>query len=161
MKYFSHVLIIFFGINCFVFPQQHASVVQKLSKDADLILTGKVTAKKSHWDAGKTKILTQVNIRVDEYLKAENNQKDIYVTHLGGEVGEVGELYSHTPTFKQDEEVLLFLKKDGQNNYKVLNGEDGKLTVHNDERTGEKVTSSNEKISELKNEIRNYIKQQK
>jgi hypothetical protein len=100
-------------------------------------------------------------LEVEEYLKGNNNNKTLVVTTPGGEVGEVGELYTHMPRFSKDEEVLLFVKKDKQEtNYKVLNGEDGKMTLYTDKKTGEKITSSNKKISKLKNEIKNYVEQQ-
>ena len=159
MKNLLAVLIVLFAAHSVGFSQHLGSSIEKLSNEADMILTGKVVERESQWDAGKTKILTKVKIKVDEYLKDESNQKEIFVTQLGGEVGGIGEIYSHMPRFKNDEEVLLFLKKDKavQNNYKVLNGEDGKITLYNDARQGERVTASNEKISVLRERIRSYV----
>ena len=66
------------------------------------------------------------------------------VKYLGGEVGDVGELYSHMPVFKEKEDVLVFLKKNEQDKeYRILKGEEGKISVFADEKSGEKVTSSN------------------
>ncbi len=97
-------------------------------------------------------------MQVDEYLKGNKVNKSIVVTTPGGEVGEVGELYTHMPRFNDDENVLVFVKEDKKDkSYKVLNGEDGKMTLYNDKITGEKVTSSNKKISMLKKEIKNYV----
>ncbi len=157
MRSFVKCILILCTINFSAFPQQLKSEIEKLSKDADVILTGKVKDQKSEWNNDQTKILTKVKINVDEYLKSDINQQEITVTHLGGEVGEVGELYSHTPKFTGNEDVLLFLKKDKQDNYKVLYGEEGKLTLYEDKLTGEKVTSSKEKVSTLKSEIKKYI----
>jgi len=108
-----------------------------------VILLGKVTQKVSSWNVSKTRIYTTTNLQVEEFLKGSNGQNNVEITSPGGEVGEVGELYTHLPTFDQDEEVLVFLKKDAQNNkYKVLNGVDGKITVLEDAVTKEKITSS-------------------
>ena len=64
------------------------------------------------------------------------------------------------PRFSKDEDVLLFVKKDKRDlDYKVFNGEDGKMTLYTDKKTGEKMTSSNKKISTLKKEIKNYVEQ--
>ena len=83
------------------------------------------------------------------------------VTYLGGEVGDVGELYTHMPKFEDDEEILVFLKRDERNsNYKVFYGEEGKLTLYRDKITGERVTSFNKKISSIKKEIKNYVEKQ-
>ena len=143
-----------------LFSQTVQTSIQNLSEKADIIVTGKVTDQKSEWNSSKDRILTKVTILVDEFLKGSDSHNQIVVTHPGGEVGEVGELYSHMPKFNNSEEVLLFLKKDKQNNFKVLDGEDGKLTLYHDQVTGEKITSFNEKISSLKNEIKKYIGQQ-
>ncbi|MEJ2104837.1 MAG: hypothetical protein P8X47_09710 [Ignavibacteriaceae bacterium] len=59
---------------------------------------------------------------------------------------------------KNNEEVLLFLKKDSKNtSFKVLNGEDGKITVTTDTKTGEKITGSKRHISSLTAQIKSYI----
>jgi hypothetical protein len=42
----------------------------------------------------------------------------------------------------------------------VLNGEQGKLTLLDDKNGGEKITGFNMKISELKKEIKGYVKAQ-
>ena len=80
------------------------------------------------------------------------------VKYPGGEVGEIGETYSHMPRFEDKEDVLVFLKKDEKSaDYKVYNGENGKISVINDFKTGEKVTTSNVQINSLKAQIKNYI----
>ena len=152
------VILLFCGFKSTSLSQTIQSDIQSLSKEADVILTGKVTKQNSSWNKDKTRIYTDVSVEVDEYLKGNSSNKTLVVTTPGGEVGEVGELYTHMPRFSKDEEVLLFVKKDTKDmNYKVLNGEDGKMTLYTDKKTGEKVTSSNKKVSTLKNEIKNHI----
>jgi hypothetical protein len=154
------LFIAFFQLTSFAqYFTRESAEIKTLSKGADVILTGKVVKQKSEWNADKTRILTRVTVEVDDYLKTANHQKDVIVTHLGGEVGSVGEWYSHVPRFKNDEDVLLFLKKDNLNGaYKVVDGENGKWTLYKDDKTGEKITSSFVKISALKKEIKNYVK---
>lgn len=142
------------------YSQTLQSEIKNLSKGADLIVTGKVVDQKSLWNSDKSKIYTQVTIQVDEFLKGSNNQDRIVITHLGGEVGNIGETYSHVPTFQKNEDVLVFASKSSKDeSLRVLNGEDGKLTLYQDKNTGEKVTSKNIKASELKKEIKNYVEQ--
>jgi hypothetical protein len=129
-----------------------------LSAGSDAIVVGKVTQQNSSWNENKTRIYTLATIQVEEYLKGSNNGGSIIVSYPGGEVGDVGELYSHMPKFKTDEFVLLFLKKDDKStNYKVLNGEEGKINLLNDEVTGEKITSSRVPLNSLKEQISNYL----
>ena len=138
--------------------QDRSLEIKKLSKGADVILTGKVTKQNSSWNENKTRIFTKATLQVDEYLKGNNSGNSIEVTYPGGEVGDVGELYTHMPRFTNDEEVLVFLKKDQKSKgYKVFNGEDGKISVIKVAKTGEKITNSNVKINSLKREIKNYL----
>ncbi|NNG26904.1 MAG: hypothetical protein HKM87_05220 [Ignavibacteriaceae bacterium] len=143
------------------YAQQIESELQVLSKGADVILIGEVTEQASSWNENKTRIYTKATIQVDEYIKGSNTQSIVTVKYLGGEVGEIGEMYSHMPRFEDNEEVLVFLKK-GENNtdYKVFSGEVGKIRVVNDPQTGEKVTTSNVRVSSLKAQIKRLSKEQ-
>jgi len=146
------------GIYPVYFAQQLATELKDLTRGADVILTGKVTQQASSWNEDKTRIYTQATIQVDEYIKGNNAGNTVTVKYLGGEVGEIGEMYSHMPRFEDKEEVLIFLKKDEKStNYKVFNGENGKISVIGDPKTGEKVTTSNVQVSSLKAQIKNYI----
>ena len=155
--FFAIVIVISFYSTSFA--QLTSSGVENMSKNADLILTGNVVEQNSSWNENNTRIYTQATIRVEEYLKGSNNSGLVIVSYLGGEVGDVGEMYSHMPRFENNEEVLVFLKKDDKNtNYKVVNGEEGKINVLTDPKTGEKVTTSNVQINTLKAQIKSYIK---
>lgn len=137
---------------------QTASELKYLSEGADLILTGKVTEQISGWNEDNTRIYTRATIQVEEYLKGNNNGSSVTVIYPGGEVGDVGELYSHMPKFQDDEEILVFLKKNQTtSDYKVFKGEEGKLSIMYDKNTGEKVTTSNVQITSLKVQIKNFI----
>lgn len=151
-------LIIVGGFFSAAFAQLTSSDVESMSKNADLIITGKVVEQNSTWNENQTRIYTKATIQIEEYLKGNNNGSSLIVTYPGGEVGEVGETYSHMPRFEDNEEVLVFLKKDEKStSYKVFNGEAGKITVITDPRTGEKVTSSNVSVSSFKAQIKSYI----
>jgi hypothetical protein len=155
------VLLLLSGFMITSLSQTIPTDIKNLTAEADVILTGKVTKQNSSWNQDKTRIFTEVTVEVDEYLKGTNTNKTLVVNTPGGEVGEVGELYTHMPRFSKDEEVLLFVKKDKNDlSYKVLNGDDGKMTLYTDKKTGEKMTSSNKKVSILKNEIKNYVQKQ-
>jgi hypothetical protein len=155
--FFAIVIVISFYSTSFA--QLTSSGVENMSKNADLILTGNVVEQNSSWNENNTRIYTQATIRVEEYLKGSNNSGLVIVSYLGGEVGDVGEMYSHMPRFENNEEVLVFLKKDDKStNYKVFNGEEGKINVIIDPQTGEKVTTSNVQINTLKAQIKSYIK---
>ena len=137
------------------FSQQVIAKIEQLTKGADVILTGKVTKQNSSWNQNKTRIITHTTVQVDGYLKGSNNENFVVVNHPGGEIGDVGEWYSHMPTFKNDEEVLLFLKKDKKSSgYHVYDGEEGKINIINDPRTGEKMTAFNIPVKTSKMQLR-------
>lgn len=146
------------GISTLTFSQTIKTDLKTLSVEAELVFLGKVVDQKSNWSSDHSKIYTEVTILVEELIKGSPDQNEIIVRHLGGEVGDVGELYSHMPSFTRDEEVLLFARKESDSNkYKIYSGVDGKITVYTDPNTGEKVTASNRKLSTLKNEVKSYI----
>lgn len=150
------------GIYSTTFSQQMAVELEDLSLGADVIVTGKVSEQSSSWNEDNTRIYTRATIKIDEYLKGNNNGSTVVVTYLGGEVGDVGEMYSHMPKFEDQEEVLVFLEKDDNNSdYKVFYGEEGKISVINDPKTGEKITTSKVKINTIKAQIKSYVSEQK
>lgn len=161
MRTYLLFLIILFVINLPLLSQSIHSELKNLSENADAILTGKVIEQKAEWNMDKTRIFTTVTIEVDEYLKGSISQSRITVIHPGGEVGEVGEIYSHVPTFLNDENVLLFVKQNRNDiSFRVLEGEVGKISLAVNKLTGEKVTANNKNISAYKKEIKSYLKTQ-
>jgi hypothetical protein len=138
------------------FSQQMDAKLKQLSTNADIIVTGKVSGNKSSWNNNKTRIFTEATLNVDEYLKGNNSGSSVVITYPGGEVNGVGELYTHMPKFEDNENVLVFLKKD-EKGYKVFDGEEGKIKIITDSKTGEAITSSNIRITHLKAQIRNYL----
>ena len=152
------IVLIICGFHQHTLSQTSQSEIKQLSEKSDVIITGKVTQQNASWNESKTRIYTQATIQVDEYLKGNGNGSSLVVLYPGGEVGDVGEMYSHMPKFQDNEEVLVFLKKDEKSaNYKVFNGENGKISVISDPQTGEKVTSSNVRVNTLKAQIKSYI----
>jgi len=152
------IVLIICGFHQHTLSQTSQSEIKQLSEKSDVIITGKVTQQNASWNESKTRIYTQATIQVDEYLKGNGNGSSLVVLYPGGEVGDVGEMYSHMPKFQDNEEVLVFLKKDEKSaNYKVFNGENGKISVISDPQTGEKVTSSNVRVNTLRAQIKSYI----
>ena len=160
-RYLLLTLVLIYGFQITSHSQQLSTSIEKLSKGADVVLTGKVIQQNSSWNEDRTRIYTDATIQVEEYLKGNTNESSIIVTYLGGEVGEVGELYTHMPRFEDDEEILVFLKRDQEtSSYKVFNGEEGKLSIVYDKNTGEKVTTSSVQINSLKAQIKSFSKEQ-
>lgn len=157
-RLFYFLVLIIAGFHVISIAKDESSKIKKLSKDSDVILTGKVIAKESSWNESKTRIYTKTTVQVDEYLKGTDRGGSVEISYLGGEVGDVGELYTHMPRFEDDEEVLVFLKQDDQSEaFKVMYGEEGKIKVTRDEKSNEKVTSSKVRLNDLKSQIKSYV----
>ena len=155
------LVLIFAALSLNLFAQTELSAIKKLTNGADVILTGKVTNKTSTWNENKTRIFTTARLQVRDLLKGSNNRAPVEIVYPGGEVGDVGEIYTHMPTFAENEEVLVFLKKDlKKNKYVVLNGEEGKIPVLQDVKTEGQMTSSNQKIEAIKKQIRKFVNEQ-
>ena len=158
----SHILVLFLLTFPFtLLAQDETSVIKELTRNADIILTGKVSQKTSSWNENKTRIFTRTKLQVGEFLKGSKKGVSVEVVYPGGEVGDVGEIYSHMPKFDKNEEVLVFLKKDVKKNaYRVLNGEKGKISVSEETKTEKQMNRSTQKVKALKEEIRKFVNEQ-
>ena len=135
--------------------------LQELTNRAEVVAVGKVSAMRSEWNQDKTRIYTKVTVSVGRYIKGEQPQKTLTITHLGGEIGEVGELYSHVPRFQKDEEVLIFAKKDKKNNLRITGGADGKLKIAKSEQNGKKMIGKTKTLEAFITEIESIVRKQK
>ena len=150
------LVILISGTLSVSFSQQSEAKLKHLTVNADIIVTGKVSGNKSNWNTDKTRIYTEATLNVDEYLKGINNGSSVVINYPGGEVNGVGELYTHMPKFVDNEDVLVFLKKD-EKGYKVFDGEEGKIRIIKDAKTGEAITNSNIRVEDLKTQIKKYL----
>ena len=152
------IFILLCGLCSTYYAQQDEVGLKELTKSADIIIAGKVTQQTSSWNENHSRIYTLATLMVDDYIKGVGNGNTVTIKYLGGEVGDIGELYSHMPRFEDNEEVLVFLKKDGNNtDYKVSHGESGKISLKIDASTGELVTNSNVRVSSIKTQIKNIL----
>jgi len=155
-------LILLFGFTLKVKAQNQVNAMQKtieqLSDQSDLVVVGKVSEIHSKWNKDKSRIYTDVTVDVEEFVKGGESGRTIVVTHPGGEVGGVGEWYSYAPKFTKDEEVLLFAKRDKENNLQVTQGQEGKFRITKDEVTGKKKVGSFYSLNDLSSRIKSIIK---
>ena len=141
-----------------IIAQKQKSQIESLVEKSEVIVLGKVTEMRSEWNKNKSKIFTKVSIKVIENFKGSENNQTIVITHLGGEVDGVGELYSHMPKFTQDEEALIFAKRDKENNLIVTNGLEGKFQITKNMTTGEKTVGLYKSLDDFSSSIKSIIK---
>jgi hypothetical protein len=132
---------------------------QQLTSGAELILRGKVSSLRPSWVDGKSRIVTYVTLSVDEYLKGSAGGT-LTVSQPGGEIDGVGELYTHMPRFTSDEEVVVFAKREKSGTYRVYGGDQGKISVVKDARTGSKMVSLTRTLDDFATEVKSIVDKQ-
>lgn len=110
--------------------------VEQLTEKADLVVQGHVLGQQAAWTRGG-RIVTIAHIAVDSVLKGAASGT-VEVAHLGGHVGDIGQQVSGEVSFREGEEVLLFLeaRRHQPGIYRVVGMSQGKFTL---DRTGEMV----------------------
>jgi hypothetical protein len=63
-------------------------------------------------------------------------------------------LYTHTPSFKPDEKVVVFAQKDGQGSLRVTGGLQGKYSVKESEATGKPMVAGDKPLAEFLSRVR-------
>jgi uncharacterized Zn finger protein len=161
---FAGTLLIAAIILCLAVADRCQAQSKKLSTDelvqgSEVVARGKVRELKTEWNESRSRIQTRVTLSVDEYLKGGSGATmDIFVP--GGEIGSVGEVYSHVAKFSKDEEVVVFANKDRKGRFRVSGGGQGKFTVTKDERTGRNVVSNYWLLDEFKTKIQKAVHSQ-
>jgi len=124
--------------------------VEALARSADVIAVGKVKSLKSEWAENKTRIVTYVTLAVGEYLKGGQAGGDVVtIATPGGEIDGVGELYTHMPTFRQNEDVVVFLEKSQEGQYRVSGGSQGKYHIEVEPVSGQAVVAGKHTVNEF------------
>jgi hypothetical protein len=155
----SMFVAIFFPL--ILMGQSKSINAEKIIKESEVIVQGKVGGRTTEWTAKHDKIQTRVIISVDQTLKGAVPGSTITVVVPGGEIDGVGEWYSHVPRFEDQEEVVLFARQDKAGAFKVAGGEAGKFTVVKDAKTGSKIIANVGTLESFTSKIKNTIKLQR
>lgn len=140
--------------------QSQTALAEELAARAEVIAIGKVTGIESEWNEARTKIRTRVTLSVDQFVKGGSSQNSLTIYIPGGEIGGVGEIYSHMPTFRHNENVVVFAEKDRENHYRVSAGSQGKFSVEKDKATGKAMISGGKSLDELTTQLRIAVQKQ-
>jgi hypothetical protein len=128
-------------------PAQHEAVAtEDLVRRADVVVVGRVTGVRSGWNSDRSRINSSVTVSVDQRIKGDQTGTTVVITTPGGEVGGVGEFYSHMPRFKADERVVVFAARDQGGQLSVVGADQGKVRVQRNEATGVEMVSEQEPL---------------
>ena len=123
--------------------------IEELVAQSDWIVIGVVTEKKSLWDTQHSQIHTLVILAVEEWVKGKPKGNEIIIKIPGGQVGEVSQRVGSAPSFRIDEEVLVFLQSQDGDTIRVVGDQQGKLVIENDKIAGSDI-SLTELIEQIK-----------
>ena len=140
--------------------QELAITTDALTRQADLIVVGKVSGLKAGWASDRSRILTTVTLAVDQTLKGKAGSGFVTIVVPGGEVDGVGELYSHTARFSKDEDVVVFAAKDKKGDFRVTGGSEGKVSIRRDEISGRPRISDGMNLDDFTNRIKSAVQTQ-
>jgi len=101
-----------------------------LGRASELVVRGEVAEVRSFWNASRTKILTEVEVVVEESYKGQATT--VRVLQLGGEVDNVRMTVSGALAWTPGEEVLLFLERGASDRFRVAGFSQGKFQVEYD-----------------------------
>jgi hypothetical protein len=140
--------------------QSGTAVTEELAQRADVVVVGKVIEVRSEWNEDRSRIYSNVTVQVDEHIKGAESQQSVVIATLGGEIGGVGEVYSHTARFKADEQVIVFAAADQRGQLRVVGGDEGKLTVTKDKVTGLQMVADGEPLRAFTSRLRSVVQAQ-
>ena len=148
-------IALLFGLSANIsFAQLHTSTMQELVSESEMVLVGQVASINSQWGENSSYIFSDVTIRIEDFVKGESSEREVTVRQLGGEIGEVGELYSHTARFLPEEEVLVFLQRDQRGTLQVTHGEHGKFKITRDSETGRRMIDGRVPLENVTRDLR-------
>jgi hypothetical protein len=102
--------------------------VPELSRRADAVLRGTVVRTESRWSGDRRRIFTEVEIRVAETIKGSPG-KTVVVRQPGGVVGKVAQRVDGVASFRQGEEVVVFLARKPDDSFVIQGMGQGKFRV--------------------------------
>lgn len=85
--------------------------IENMTKDADLIIIGRVEVIDCRWVQNGKMIHTFVTISIESLIKGSLDRKSIIVEVPGGIVGEITAMAMGEAKFYPKEEIILFLRK--------------------------------------------------
>lgn len=158
---FWRVLLFLLGCSFACADEAQPLSVERLAREAALVLHGQVESKTTRRDeAGR--IITEVRVRVTECWKGAWEKPVVPLVHGGGVLGEVGARVTGQASYTPGEEVVLFLTPNGQGEFVTVGMSWGKFLVSTNS-SGEKVASRSGSegvaipLEELRKQIRKNI----
>ena len=119
-------------------PGLKATTVKRLSLEQMVrgshgIMLGRCVSRETYWNKSRTRIYTATRFAVTEDLKGGSGKSATVVT-VGGTIDGMTLAVSGTPSFRDNEEVLLFLEAGKSGNWILMGLSQGLFRITDDRR---------------------------
>lgn len=114
-------------------PGVEATTVKQLSleqmvRGSHRIMLGRCVSQETYWNKNRTRIYTAIRFAVTEDLK-EGSGRSATVVTVGGTIDGITLAVSGTPSFRENEEVLLFLEAGKGGNWILMGLSQGMFRI--------------------------------
>ncbi len=103
----------------------------QLVEQSDSIVQGRVENVNVMWDSERSLAFTYVTVSVADPMKGDR-RRTLTIRQLGGKIGALNVNVAGMPKFTRGEEVIVFLKTQGDGTYQVVGLNQGKYEISND-----------------------------
>ena len=107
--------------------------LEQMVRGSHRIILGRRVSQETYWNKTRTRILTATRFAVSEDLKGESRSTATVVT-VGGSMDGMTLVVSGTPSFREHEEVLLFLETGRSGNWILMGLSQGMFRITADRR---------------------------
>lgn len=115
-----------------------AKDIPALGREARVVVEATVVSQRAFWNEGRTRILTAVELDVDETYKGLPSGR-LTVVQAGGELDGMRMTVHGVTQWSTGERVVAFLEPAFDGMYRVTGFSQGKFSVQTDPRTGEEI----------------------
>jgi hypothetical protein len=106
--------------------------LDRLIREADLIVSGKVARIQFQWDEKDRTVYTYITIAVDRFIKRRIKTRYVTIKEWGGQIGNVAAVQLGTPYYRVGEEVVVCGAKRKDGSLATLGGLQGKFEIGRD-----------------------------
>lgn len=121
----------------FVLPAaaQQRTSLETLVQSSEAVVVARAVQTESFWNDDHTAILTRVVLEIEDQIDGQTPTRTEVIIP-GGRIGDIHHEVSDMPHFEVNEQAIVFMERHRTGIYVVSGGQQGKLPVTLDSRTG-------------------------
>ena len=124
--------------------------LQQLSSESERIVLARVENQHCDWLKDTRVIFTYTKIKVEKTMKG-SHESTMEIAEVGGTIGDLTTRVASMPRFKTGERIVLFLKKDGLQQWRVRGAIQGRFSVLYNRATDEDLVTFDAGLAHVTN----------